>query len=256
MAYARIAWPRQIEMVRIRKQDRIRISDDCVVALDNGERCEGAIRDLSSGGCGVRCVRNPSVQRNGFVALHFTLPDGTRIDGIRAVVRTVRSVGSGALLGCEFHGGDDLLRQDVNFYVTSTLDRMRGAPGSGRRALVIDSREDAIRTLKRALYALHIEMLVADGLVDAGYRLRMSNPVLVFVGNEQTQLSAVELCRIIRTTRGFESVPIFVYGGDSADLEREASEAGADGYFPSLTRIDDIRAAIAARIPATEVASA
>jgi ActR/RegA family two-component response regulator len=250
LGYGRLAWPRQVETVRVRKQDRLPTAIPCVVKLVTGDEYNAIIDDLSAGGCCIRGeMASPPTDREELF-LSFTLPGSSPVSDVRAVVRRVHSAGAATVIGCEFVEGEDAARQDISFYVVTATERSRSGLVESRRALIIDGNESSASALCRALQDLQLETFVASGLVDGFYRMRVISPLAVFIGYEQKELPAVQICRIVKATKGFENTAVLVYGSDSMAVHDEALEAGADAYFSSASKATGVRAALARFAPA------
>ncbi len=241
--YLRIAWPKQIEHVAFRKHERIKLQLTCGMEWPDGEKTTGSLRDLSMGGCGAVCGRAP--QPGDSLALSFALPDGTSIAGLSAVVRGVREVGAESwLIGCEYGPGQEALKNNLAFFVTSTLERRRTDnvnPARPERLLIVDDNADLSQRLKRNFETRGFEVVLADNAVDAMYRLRMTPPSAVVLSQTLSDLTGLDVCRVLKRHEDFAQLPVYVYGGEPDDMEGQVRNAGGTGYFPpSLTLAPDM----------------
>ncbi|MDX9972823.1 MAG: PilZ domain-containing protein [FCB group bacterium] len=250
--YGRVAWPRQVETVRVRKQTRVPTALSCVVKRSNGVEFGGTIDDISTGGCCIRCETSAPPVDGEIVSLAFTMPDATQVSSVTATVRRARPNGSEYLLGCEFTEEENASsRQDINFYIITSQEQSRGDRGDRHRALIIDDNKTSAGELHALLRDTHWETFVATGIVDAFYRVRALNPFVVFIGCEQANVPAIQMARIIKTTKGLEKTLVLVYGSDSMAVHDEALEAGADGFFSSPAKSAAVRATLARFAPET-----
>lgn len=244
----RIAWPKRIEHVAFRKYERIKLQISCIIEWPNGVKSEGGLRDLSMGGCGVVCDCPPP--HEGTVALSFVLPDGTSITGLRTTVRSERELGPNAwFMGCEYQPGQESDENNLAFFVTSTLERCRSGTdceSRSQRVLIVDSNPDMSQRIRRNLETRGFEVVLADNTVDAMYRLRMTPPAAVLLSQTLSDLAGLEVCRVIKTHKDMNTLPVYVYGGEPNNLEVLVREAGGTGYFPpALTLAPEIARTLA-----------
>lgn len=244
--YGRIAWPQQVETVRVRKQTRMSTAIPCTIQRDNGMSFSGTMDDISTGGCCIRCEPPESPREGEVIVLGFTLPDSATVPAVSATVRRVKPGATGVLVGCEFSEEEGASsRQDINFYIITSQEQSRDGQVDRRRALVIDGNKSSANEMHLFLQGIQWEAFVAGGVVDAFYRLRVVNPLAVFIGCEQTEVPAIQLCRILKSTKGFEKTLVLVYGSDSMAVHDEVLEAGADAFFSSPSKAAAVRATLA-----------
>ncbi len=236
--YFRVEWPSHIEVVSVRKYERIEANLPCTVALDDESSLEGEIRDLSAGGCSLFLSEAQPVGSR--LRASFKLPDGTNIENLECVVRNARPNRVGAFHGCEFEGDPGAARNDLEFFVSTTLERMRVTTRASQRVLFIEGEPEDVAVLQGVLQDRGYGVTVASGLVAGFHRLRMSAPRVLLLNWRQKDLSGLEICAIVRATRGFEDLPVFLYGGEDPSLEEQALKAGATQYFPSITMTERI----------------
>lgn len=236
-AYFRIAWPNAVKVVGFRKHERVMVSIPCMIKAGEAVN-EGTVTDLSIGGC---CVTlGVPISPGETVALAFRLSNGYTIEDASALVRNARKVGGQTQIGCEFVEGQETVTSDIAFYVNTRLDRGKTCGEDERRVLIIDHDEKTTKALRKCLQDRGFEVFSAPGLVDGLYRLRVVPPNALLVNQRLQDLTGIELSRIVRHTSGYESMPLFVYGGDSPELEQQAKEAGATQYFQANQTIDEI----------------
>lgn len=248
--YGRVAWPTHVETVRVRKQTRVHTAIPCSVTRGNGVEFTGTIDDISTGGC---CIRGETDQPPGdgeTISLTFTLPDASVVSKVPATVRRAKPNGSHCILGCEFADEENASsRQDINFYIITSQEQSRGSQADRQRALIVDSNKTSAGELYSLLQETHWETFVATGIVDAFYRMRALNPSVVFIGCEQDEVPAIQILRILKSTKGFEKTIVLVYGSDSMTVHDEALEAGADGFFSSPSKAGAVKATLARLAP-------
>ena len=229
--YLRVTWPHEIQYVQFRKFERLRISFPCIVHLENGDPFEGEMQDLSGGGCGLLCttfLKEPVRQ----VSLSFTLPDGTPVEKLKTEVRNQRPSGGGTFLGVEFLARQERAQNDIMFFVTSRLDRSKGSDQPAPKVLLIDEDVEFASRLRRCFERRNTDVICATTTLDGLVQLRMSPPRALLVSAAMNDLPAVDLCRLIRKTKGVEDLHVFVYGGEAQQLESILLQSGANGYFP------------------------
>lgn len=212
--YLRVSWPRKIECVGIRKHERVEIHVPCKITSQDHDGLEGQTVDVSGGGCGVWTKARIAPETP--LQLSFHLPDGSAVVGARATVCSARAAGKGFFLGCKFEEEEEA-RTTCDFFVTTTLERMRGETDE-KRAVLLESEDVRSDSTREKLEAKGYRVITASCIVDAFFSLRMASPDCFWLGAEQGELSALDICRLVRATRGFESLPIYVIGGHDTEL--------------------------------------
>ncbi len=233
--YLRVSWPRKIECIGIRKHERVEVQVPCVIAREEHSDVKGEVMDLSAGGCGVWV--EDRIAPDTPVKLSFDLPDASRVSDAHACVRSVRPCGKGFLLGCMFDQEEEA-RTVCDFFVSATIERMRGG-GLQKRALLLESQDVRSDGTRMKLEEKGYRVITVTGVLDAFFSLRMASPNCFWIGAEQAELSAFDICRIIRETKGFEKLPIFVIGGSDMGLAEELKEVDAV-YVASIEIVDKV----------------
>ncbi len=241
-----VTWPGGMGITQIRRHQRIELKLPCAVVTDDGERLTGEIRDLSAGGC--RFVSRLPLDDDAWLKLSFSLPDGSRIEGLPAVVRGCRPMQGEFACGCQFEGGpeDAGALRDIEFFVTTGISMGRIDGGCQRPVLVLEPDPARLAYLCREFEELGFPVFGAPSVVDAAYRLRVSTPGVLLVGANQSGCGPADVCRWVRHAPGMQALPVLVYdcdpGGDAKSL---AKSAGATEVMPaSNTTGPLIRAAI------------
>jgi hypothetical protein len=213
--YIRVSWPRKIESVGIRKHERVDLFAPCVIARDGEPDLEAHIVDLSAGGCGVKA--NARIAPQTPARISFNLPDGSAVTEAKATVRSAKAIGQDFLLGLMFDEEEEA-RITCDFFVTTTMERVRGG-GETKRALLLESEDVRSDGTRAKLEEKGYRVVTVTCIVDAFFSLRMAKPSCFWIGAEQAELPAVEICRILRKTNGFSTLPLYVIGGDESNLE-------------------------------------
>lgn len=233
--YLRVSWPRKIESVGIRKHERVEVRVPCSITYQDHDELEGETVDVSGGGCGIwiqsRIAPDTAIQ------LSFHLPDGSAVLGAKATVCSARAGGKGYFLGCSFEE-DEEARKICDFFVMTTRQRMRGEQ-SQKRALLLESEDVRSDSTRQRLEKKGYQVITASCLADAFYSLRMAPPECFWLGAEQGELPVVEICRILRATRGFEALSIYVIGGHDAGLMEELKQLDVV-YVASIEVMDRV----------------
>jgi c-di-GMP-binding flagellar brake protein YcgR len=246
--YVRLRWPKEISYTSFRQSERVPLKLACRVHWPDNAKTEEELRDLSAGGCSLFSTRTCS--EGGQINVGVELPDGVHIKGVDGIVRNVRDVKGGFLLGIQFLGGQDIAKNDLTFFVTSTLARRRedcDNESRGATILLIDECTELFESLLDPLRRMGIELVWAGNLVDGLHRLRMLTPQGVLLNQANSALPGTEICRVVRRASGLEKIPLWVYGKAELDMGRRCKEAGATGFFPEgPTLVDDIIFGLAA----------
>lgn len=243
--YFRVAWPRDLEQVSVRRHERVRVSLPCTLERAGAESVEAEVRDMSAGGC---CVESRvPFEKDQELRLTCVLPDGVRVDRLRVLVRACNLSDRRYVLGLQYKPvrEDDL--QDLEFFVSSVLERMRGMDGGACRVLFVGADSVDLVKMRSRMENLGYEVIAADGVVDAFYRLRLMPPQAVFINHEQSELAGTEICRVIRNARGLDTLPVFMYGGAGKEAGPAARAAGATRYFPKIEAVAEILQALQPR---------
>lgn len=240
--YLRITWPKELQYISFRRHERLKVQLPCRITLQNGDPSSGEIRDMSLGGFGA--LISDHCEDGAIITLNFDLPDGTSVHDAKALVKSCRDVENGYFLGCEFQQDSGHASSDIDFYITSTMERRRAEQTDQKsvpRVLIIEFDEIMATRLKNAFEKRGLEVVVAGNTVDAFYRLRMTPPLGVVVSQTQPDLPGLVICRLIKSHRDMETLPVYLYGGDGPDLAQQAHAVHANGYFaPCVSLAPDI----------------
>ncbi|HPX42626.1 MAG TPA: hypothetical protein PLF51_19475, partial [Candidatus Hydrogenedentes bacterium] len=71
--------------------------------------------------------------------------------------------------------------------------------------------------------------------------LRMAFPTCLWVGAEQSEMPATEICRILRETNGLASLPIYVVGGNNTAIAEDLKRLNVV-YVSSTDAVDRLLA--------------
>ncbi|MCP4642073.1 MAG: response regulator [bacterium] len=223
-----VAWPDEVETIALRQHERVPTCLPCEVNLTGGTHVEAEIRDISAGGCKIvlACQLPPDV----VVELTFHAASWLRFENARACIRNCVKVPEGFACGCEFDEFTEQDRQNVEFLVAGELEQLRSGGEGKHSVLVLDDDLKNAQHLKGALEGNGVDVSSAPCLVEAFYSLRKRSPNAVVLKQDLKELPGSEVCRIVRASRGFESVPIVVYGDDHPETREKALKAGATYY--------------------------
>lgn len=227
--YFTVGWPAKIEVLRMRKQTRLDITLPCEI-YHQDQTVKGEIRDLSIGGCKLQSSVIFSVATQ--LDVSFALPDGVHVTALKAEVRNVARAATGAIHGCRFDAAG-AARNDIEFYIAVT-ERLSLENPRSSHVLVMDPDLERGAALRDALVQRGYQATATSGIVDGFARLRMLSPLLVVVHYIQAEIEGPEICRIIHNSRGIDVMPIFVYGGDAPNAEKDSRAAGAARYFGGI----------------------
>jgi len=235
----RIAWPTVIETVSFRSHERSEVCLDCTLSQSDKPDVKGVIQDISLSGCGI--LLPVHVCKDTTVTLSFTLSDGHFLEGVKAVVRNGRRVGEEAfIMGCEFAGNQEHIQSEIGFFIATMCGRGEAGERRAGRVLIIDDSSERSAPLWRALTERGCEAYLASTAVDGLARLRLVGAKALVLNQEQQDLDPVAIVRLLRATHGLETLPVFVYGGNEAELRKKADEVGITGYFASSKMTDAI----------------
>ena len=235
-----ITWPKHIEVLTFRKYKRVRIFAPCQFSLENTVH-EGEVQDVSVSGC--RVLTPERIMENARIELTFTLPDGVPIEKIHAIVRNVQYREGTSLVGCEFAEGQQHLQSDIAFLAGSLLQRTAGSENAPR-VLIVDESDARAMDLRAVFEARGWLAFTTSNSVEGLLRLRMIVPSALLISDNQKDLPGLQLLDLLKTTRGMESVPVFIYGGEESHRV-PALAAGAAGFFASNASVDQICIAVA-----------
>jgi CheY-like chemotaxis protein len=231
--YIRTGWPTRVATAQLREHKRAQLHVPCRIDAPRGQRFDGGqVQDLSAGGCQVRLVRRAEVGQELF--LSFTLPDGTRVHQLPAVVRNAQMTGKACRAGCQFQFDDADLRASIELYVATTLERLEYAGKRKPEVLVIGQTPEEAGSLIEPLCNRGFQVRWAAGAVDGIFRMRMTMPDVVVMSYDQPELRGPGLCLVIKRNERFKSLPVVVYGDGDGSAGRAARDAGAAAYVPSL----------------------
>jgi len=251
--FFRVSWPKKISYISVRKHERIDVDLACTIHDEKGAEFHGALRDLSASGCGLLSFQ--AADPGARLKIAFELPDGSAVDDATAIVRSARSTPEGNFLGCEFDESEVEARQSCDFYVSTSLARSRKGAEESLSVLLIDpdERDEASKSLQREGYAV----TKVDNVVDGFFRLRLVRPSALLVNYDvgPIHMNGIDVCRAVKYTRGLDTLPIFVFGGEGGNLKDEAIQAGAAAYFPELSDANGYAQVMAKFIPGDDIHS-
>ena len=233
-----ITWPSFIEVLTVRKHERVETLLPCVALAANGDRVEGDISDLSLSGCAISMKHLP--KEGDLLHLAFRLPSGAELPDVPCKVKNIRQGRGGFVVGCAFHTCPREVMDDIQFYVSGVLDERRGVDSTSDTLLIFDQGAAAATAVKKVLEKNGYDVIIASGAVEAFFRLRSTPPRAVLVHYARTDLNALDVARVIKETPGCEDLPVFIYGGKDEDYEEAARNAGAAGYFKEGFEVSDI----------------
>jgi c-di-GMP-binding flagellar brake protein YcgR len=235
--YLHLAWPEKVEIIQMRRYERIDVACPCVINLASGDLLHGAVRDLSAGGCRMEAKVGLRVDER--FLLTFSLPDGRRVEDVPTQVRNARRLEHQALYGCQFLDLPDIVRDDIEFYITAKLEQLRSGTLAGSHVLIADSVIERAWPIHEAIESFGFYAFTTAGVLDLFYRLRFAPPAVLLISADQRDAHVADLIRIIHAASGFEKMPIIVYGGGGGTAA-ELSTAGACCYFPDLQNVDAV----------------
>jgi c-di-GMP-binding flagellar brake protein YcgR len=233
LPYLRLLWPKKAQTVQFRRHERVKLTCPCSVVFEDGIESDGELRDISLGG--FAAYMPLKVPEGTKLVAQLFLPHGQHIHEVNCVVRRASVEGFGAVLGCEFDGGQDNKLADVATFVSSALALERFSERPSDRVLLLghDRKWDA--AFRDGLSQRGYEVTCAPGLVDAFARLRSHPPRAVVIAADQEQLPAVKIAQIIRVTPGVDQVCLIIAGplppadrtaaGDVAHLMEDLGDA-------------------------------
>jgi len=236
--YVHVSWPEAVEAVSFRKYDRLAVTTPCTILLEDGGAVESELRDLSLEGCRINSP--VPVPAGSVINVTFVLPDGWAVDEARAIVRSTRTTQTGVVLGCQFEADQDCVDSDVSFFITTSLEQDRGITRPVERLLFLEDDPEASANLRRMLEGRGFEITTASGVVDGLFRLRKASPVALFISHAQRDLDCCEICRLVKEARGFERLPVFIYGGEGPEIDQRSLDAGAVGHYATIEMIEKV----------------
>ncbi|HOZ45527.1 MAG TPA: PilZ domain-containing protein [Candidatus Hydrogenedentes bacterium] len=225
----RVAWPDHFKMASIRKHERVQLSLPATIDMGQSEHIPAELIDLSLGGCGI--LVNRPVKVGSAMRISLDLPDGTSIHQMKAVARSVRTDTKGTFVGCSFEPGQEVLLSDIRFYVFALLGRMRGEDSLPQSVLVMEPEPGERQGIGAMLEEGGYQVIQSSGIVDGFFRLRLAQPMAFVLDCDQGELPWTEICRVVKNTRGFEKLPIFLYAGGRTSIREQALKAGVTAYF-------------------------
>jgi ActR/RegA family two-component response regulator len=240
-SFVRVRWPETVSCVRVRKHERVHLHAPCDVILDNDRTIQGELLDISAGGCKIGLPH--TLPKNDRVSLSFMLPDGSDIKDLTAIVCASAEGTEGAWVGCEYHDPDGPTLYDIEFFVATTIARLRAERPGPNQVLIMEPDAGKVNDLRIGLKSAGYEVTLAPGPVDGFFWLRLATPSILIAAADQQVINGADVVKIVKSTRQFRNLPIIVYGG-SADIGKRAIEAGASSHVASAGDVQKITAAV------------
>ncbi len=228
----RITWPTSVRAAMVRRDERIRCSMPGMLSCD-GEETACEVLDLSKGGLGLQATLGAiAISR---AAITFTLPDGVVAEGVTMIVRNTQVREDGATyMGCAFEPLEQDSLYGVNFYISSTLMRRRGANPSSPRVLVIHEEPHLIKHVVSGLVAHGYDVAVMDNLLDGLFQARLTVPTVTLVHLPAAHEETLYACRLMRGSRALAGTPVYLFGGAHGAGPDGFGDYGIDGCLPEL----------------------
>ncbi len=246
----RISWPKSVRASMVRRDERIKCTMPGTLDYDGLDvPCE--VQDLSIGGLGLTCTVavNVGIRLN----LSFMLPDGVQVEGLQLVVKNTRGAGIGnCYLGCAFEPPFQANLYGVEFYVSSTLMRMRGINPASPRILIIHENRDAVKFITAGLVGMGYDVAVMDNLMDGLFHARLTVPTVLLMQNLPGGVSALDACRLLRTSKGLSETPVFLFCERGALTSEKVLEAGGTGFIDDLNDAESLIERLARKVPAID----
>ncbi|MBI5091948.1 MAG: PilZ domain-containing protein [Candidatus Hydrogenedentes bacterium] len=238
VSHVYIAWPPDLSVIRVRKHERVRTSINCQIVVGDAEdRVPAEVRDVSEGGCLLLLPgRLPADSR---VRIWCTFPDGTVMDGVVGLIRRIRPSDEGVFHGCRFDSPETDLHNDLQLFVADTLERSRTVNTPAPRILVIDPNPAVADAIRTQVETKGYQVVSSRNLVEAFYRLKVAYPSALLINQEQEMMPGVDICRAVRGTHGYQTLPVIIYGKDEG-LREASKAAGATCYVSTANLIRQV----------------
>lgn len=266
----RIAWPKAIHYVGLRRTERVNVEIKCTVDWGNNLPTLERIVDMSTGGCGIRCKRK--CEMGQVLELGFELPGGQVMHGVRTEMRHIREMDGDFVLGGAFIPGQQQVENELRFFVNRLLGTATPSSDSAtsslapvfkpnpKRIIIFENDEKMQGRFKRNFERIECEAFFPKDALDGLGGLRMAAPGAIVIRQDYGSVLGMELARVIRSAPDFAKIPLYVYGGegDTAGLDALGKTIGVTMYFtPRMTMAPDIAAEISKIVsPAQEKKSA
>jgi DNA-binding response OmpR family regulator len=113
--------------------------------------------------------------------------------------------------------------------------------------LAVDDDPEVLGTVRRVLEREGLEVKLAGSAAKALEHIRKQLPSLIVLDIMMPQMNGLELCRLIRTTPSYETIPILFLSakGQTGDVVR-GLDAGGDDYIPKPFELDEFTARVRA----------
>lgn len=229
-----VLWPKEVARVKIRRHERATVSVACCIQPAQGGVVEGSLTDISASGCRIRT--NITAVPGDTLHLSFNLPGGVLVNHLEAIVRG-RQLGAAGItyLGCEFSNLLESEHYGIGMFVTRWLVQQREMRSKRPRILLLSDTASEMGVAQSALGDDEYEIVPVSGMVELGYHLRISMPKALLISSDQKDISAIDTCRIVKSTPGFEELPIIIYNDCGGTLREKAQAAGAALCLKSLS---------------------
>jgi c-di-GMP-binding flagellar brake protein YcgR len=242
-----VTWPMKFEVMRIRQHDRIGVNVHGTIYSAEGKPLKGEVVDISIGGC--RLMLEQDAAEGDELDVTFPLHPGLEIERVPVHVCSVQPHEDLWAVGCEFGKLDARTRHDIEFFIATAEERVRGMRLAAKRVLVLEEDFDQLAGLRQFLAEAGYEVATAASLVDAFYRLRLYPPDAFIVRGNLKELPAGEVCRIVRNTRGCGQLPIILsYLGPN---EKPPTNVSDEAQGTAAT-FEETRMMVAALVPDAE----
>jgi len=229
-----LAWPKEARHVHLRRYDRIRVLIPCSFHLLDGNMHPGIVQDMSYGGC---CLETDTRLWEGMgIWLNFMLPDGMAMEELPLCVRNHHAENNGKILyGCAFTDEKEAEHSGIGLFINRKITMERGQAGVKAQCLLLSEAEEDLHHLRETADTSSLDIRRVNGLVDLFYQIRVQIPIAIFINSAQRNISALNICRILRSTSGLDAIKLIVYGNQTGHDRENCLAAGVSCCLPDLS---------------------
>lgn len=238
LPFFRFDWPKKVQTLPMRNQERIDIRLITDIQFDNGDTQKGTIVNLSTGGCNVLCRTAPALKTN--LNLTFNTPGGGEISKCAAIVRNNTPLYGQFSVGCQFDDPHIDLQNTIELLVASQSSKREETEPDKPPVLIIDMGTEDCQPLRDALFMSGCESFVARSALEGLSALTGLQPKAILIGHAEGRAGEKEVCALLKDTRGMEYTPVIVYNIQDQILNQEGKQSSVLAYFNPDTPHNEI----------------
>jgi CheY-like chemotaxis protein len=234
-----LKWPKQVETVELRTEERIKVQSACTLTLPCGDVLDGALQDFSLGGFGVLVPEK--LPKHVPFRLTVDLHKGFLFNELPATVCNAVTRGRQFILGCQFTDISEEVKNEINFFVAATRVGFRKADTDTMEILILDDTSGRLKGVAAGLAKEGYVVIPTSNIVDAFYFVHLQAPKVIIAHLTSEAVSGLQLCQMVRGIEGYASLPIILLDENNSN---QRAPLEAEDHTQIVGAVNEVVAAV------------